>query len=66
VGSRPERRRRIVGGSIDSRAQRAQPNLPTYDELIRDHAAQLKMTLGSQRDFCVEYFETQVLGLQPP
>ncbi len=58
--------RHVLGDETCVRTTQTQPNLPTYDELIRDHAAQLKMILGSQRDFCVEYFETQVLGLQPP
>ena len=56
----------VLGDETCVRTTQTQPDLPKYDELIRDHAARLKMILGSQRDFCVEYFETQVLGLRPP
>jgi hypothetical protein len=56
----------VLGDETCVRTTQTQPDLPTYDELMRDHAAHLKMILGGQRDFCVEYFGTQVLGLQLP
>lgn len=56
----------VLGDDTCVRTTQRQSDLPTYDELITDHAARLKIILGGHRDFCVEYFETQVLGLRPP
>jgi hypothetical protein len=57
---------RVLGDETRVRTTQTQPDLPTYDELIKDNAARLKMIPGGQRDCCVEYFEMQALRLQPP
>jgi hypothetical protein len=56
----------VLGDQTCVRTTQTQPDPPTYDQLIADHAARLKIILGGQRDFCVEYFEPQVLGWQAP
>jgi hypothetical protein len=54
----------VLGDETCVRTTQRQPDLPTYDELVTDHAARLKIILGDQRDFCLEYFQTQALGLR--
>jgi hypothetical protein len=56
----------VRGDETCVRTTQRQLGLPTYDELVTDHAARLKIILRDQRDFCLDYFETQVLGLPPP
>jgi hypothetical protein len=55
----------VLGDATCVRTTQLNPDLLTRDELLADHAARLKTILGTQRDFCLEYFRVQVLRLPP-
>jgi hypothetical protein len=54
---------KVIGTSTCVRTSQRDPELPTKAELLADRAARLKGILDAQRDFCLEFFEIQVLGL---
>ena len=54
---------RVLGEAPCGRTTQLDSNLPTKDELLANRAARLKATLDAQRDFCLEFFKMQVLGL---
>jgi hypothetical protein len=43
------------------RTSKDDPDTPTYDELLADHAARLKAVLDAQRDACLGQFKSEVL-----
>jgi len=53
----------VLGDASCVRTTQLDPDLPTRDHLLADHAARLKAILGAQRDFCLEFFKVQVLRL---
>jgi hypothetical protein len=55
----------VLGDATCVRTTQLDPDLPTRDELLAEHAARLKAILGAQRDFCLEFFKVQVLRLPP-
>jgi hypothetical protein len=53
----------VLGDASCVRTTQLDPDLPTRDGLLADHATRLKAILGAQRDFCLEFFKVQVLRL---